>query len=164
MTPPWMPAKGPKTKRLAEARLKQLLFHGTFDDESFLEVARRQIPDAWTTLEMDLDVDEPKEKVTLYLDRSVARMFRSMGKGYHARINRLLATWVQMKIAEKVELEKDMLEAIEQADSESRATGTTTEMAKGRKKLHEHWAYAQGQLDALAGLETAGEKPDQAMR
>ena len=34
---------------------------------------------------------EKKVKVTLWLDASTAKFFRGMGKGYHARINRILA-------------------------------------------------------------------------
>jgi len=69
------------------------------------EALREAVPEAWHTLEQDLDVAEPKEKVTLYLDRSVAKFYRAMGQGYQARINRLLATWAQMKIAEEVQLD-----------------------------------------------------------
>lgn len=57
------------------------------------------VPDAWHTLAYDLDVTEPKVKVTLYLDRSVARAFQAMGHGYQARINRLLATYITMQAA-----------------------------------------------------------------
>ena len=69
------------------------------------EALREAVPEAWHTLEQDLDVAEPKQKVTLYLDRSVAKFYRAMGQGYQARINRLLATWAQMKIAEEVQLD-----------------------------------------------------------
>jgi uncharacterized protein (DUF4415 family) len=149
MTLPWTPTKGAKTKRMAEARLRQLLFQATYaDDDSFLDLARRQIPESWHTLEMDLDVDEPKEKVTLYLDRSVARMFRTMGKGYHARINRVLATWVQMKMAEKVGAEIRMLDQIAADAAEKRRSDDCSVLGERRKTLQEHWAYAQGVLDA----------------
>lgn len=53
---------------------------------------------------------EKKEKVTLYLDRSVARCFRGMGRGYQARINQLLRTWMQMKIAREVEIDEALNE------------------------------------------------------
>jgi hypothetical protein len=62
------------------------------------------VPAAWHMPEADLDAEEPREKVTLYLDRSVARFYRGMGRGCHARINRLLPTWAQMKIAGEVQL------------------------------------------------------------
>ena len=68
------------------------------DESEFIDTIRRNVPDAWHTLEMDLDVAEPTQKVTLYLDRSVVKAFRAMGRGYHARINRLLQTYLQMRI------------------------------------------------------------------
>ena len=37
--------------------------------------------------------------ISAYLDRAVVRCFRAMGGGYQARINRILETWVQMKMA-----------------------------------------------------------------
>ena len=46
------------------------------------------VPDAWHRLVADPGVAAPRGKVTLYLDRSVARLVRGMGRGYHARINR----------------------------------------------------------------------------
>lgn len=149
MSAGWAPTKGPKTKRLAEARLRQLLFLASCeDDTAFLERARRAIPEAWKTLELDIETTAPKEKVTLYLDRSVARMFRAMGGGYQARINRVLETYVQLKIAEHVALEIDMLEAIAKAaEDRRRPEEGSTELDGRRLALHEHWAYAQGIMD-----------------
>ena len=84
---------GPKTKRIARDRLYRLMFDWSIEDDfHFLQTARRHVPEAWHVLEMDIDVEEPKQKVTLYLNRSVVRMFQQMGKGYHARINRVLET------------------------------------------------------------------------
>ena len=94
-----------KTQRLARQTLSRNLL--ILQSESWLPAALHEdIPEAWHTLEADLDVQEPKEKVTLYLDRSVARFYRAMGQGYQARINRLLATWAQMKIAEELRLDE----------------------------------------------------------
>lgn len=56
--------------------------------------------EAWDTLEADVDVWEKKAKVTLMLDDSLAKFYRAQGVGYQARINRILATYAQMKIAE----------------------------------------------------------------
>lgn len=61
---------------------------------------REKIPEAWDTLEADVDVFEKKMKVTLRLDESVAKFYRAMGHGYQARINRILATFAQMRMAE----------------------------------------------------------------
>lgn len=93
-----------KTQRLARERF---LYHFALKSVDFdrhvADYIRKEIPDAWHMLEADIDVEEPREKVTLYLDRSVVRVFRAMGKGYHRRINHLLATWVQMKAGELLE-------------------------------------------------------------
>jgi uncharacterized protein (DUF4415 family) len=97
-----------KTERIARGRLLQHLWEARAD--ALEESLAAEVPEAWHTLEADLDVVERKVKVTLYLDASVARVFRAMGVGYQARINRILATWVQMKIAglmrERAEIER----------------------------------------------------------
>ncbi len=94
-----------KTQRIArEAMTRNLVY---LNSEVWLSASLREdIPDAWHTLEQDVDVQEPKEKVTLYLDKSVARFYRAMGKGYQERINRLLATWAQMKIADELRVDE----------------------------------------------------------
>jgi uncharacterized protein (DUF4415 family) len=86
-----------KSERIARGKLFRHLWEARADvlDAALAEA----VPEAWHTLEADLDVEEPKVKVTLYLDASVAAVFRGMGTGYQARINRVLATWAQMKIA-----------------------------------------------------------------
>ncbi len=103
-----MAEKLTKTERIARSKLFRHLWEAR-DDILDLELDA-EVPDAWHTLEADIDVEEPKVKVTLYLDSSVARVFKAMGKGYHARVNRVLATWAQMKIAgllrEREEIER----------------------------------------------------------
>lgn len=100
MTADRMPTKGPKTIRLAEARLYQLMFmsHMIDSDTFCLDVARKEIQDAWHTLKMNLETEAPKEKATRYLDRAVIAIFRNMGKGYQTRVNRVLETWLVVKI------------------------------------------------------------------
>ncbi|MCW9043821.1 MAG: BrnA antitoxin family protein [Pseudopelagicola sp.] len=100
------PAKRPQTKAAQNARA-QLIWDLTYLRRDRLIGAdiRDEVPEAWHTLEADIPAEETKEKVTLYLDRSVARFYKAMGKGYQARINRLLRTWAQMKIAEEVRLD-----------------------------------------------------------
>ncbi|MFB0931086.1 MAG: BrnA antitoxin family protein [Ascidiaceihabitans sp.] len=56
-----------------------------------------EVPDAWHIIVADLDCHAPKQKVTLYLDAPVAKAFKAMGQGYQARINRILATYLEMK-------------------------------------------------------------------
>ena len=99
--------KSTKAQRQARAALGRNLLMLT--TESWVTSALREaVPEAWHHLEQDLEVQERKEKVTLYLDKSVARFYRAMGKGYQARINRLLATWAQMKIAEELHIDAAM--------------------------------------------------------
>mgnify|MGYP001820788511 CR=1 FL=1 len=87
-----------KTERLARDRLIRNL--RAFEADSYFEFTlHQQIPDAWATLEEDVDVEEKKTKVTLYLDESVAKFYRALGKGYQARVNRVLATYAQLKIS-----------------------------------------------------------------
>jgi uncharacterized protein (DUF4415 family) len=85
-----------KGQRIARERLQRHLAELEADRPDWDRI-RRLVPDDWHRVAQDVDVEERKEKVTLYLDRSVVRVFRAMGLGYHARINRLLATWVQMQ-------------------------------------------------------------------
>ena len=100
------PQKRPQTKAAQNARA-QLIWDLTYLRRERLVSTdiRDEVPEAWHTLEADIEAEETKEKVTLYLDRSVARFYKAMGKGYQTRINRLLRTWAQMKIAEEVRLD-----------------------------------------------------------
>jgi uncharacterized protein (DUF4415 family) len=93
------PTPGPKTRRLAMTRLRRALSDHMDEERIEIELADA-IPDAWAMLESDVDCSEKKTKVTLYLDASVAKFFRAMGKGYQERINRLLGLYAQAKIAE----------------------------------------------------------------
>lgn len=70
-----------------------------------LETMRAKLPEDWHLVEHDLDLNEPKQKVTLYLDRSVARSFKAMGKGHQGVMNRVLHSWMQAKAAQMLELE-----------------------------------------------------------
>lgn len=95
------------TKAARQARDK-LLWDLTWlhRDNLVMTGIREDIPNEWHTLEVDIAVEEAKDKVTLYLDRSVARTFKAMGKGYQSRINRLLRTWLQMKIADELRIDE----------------------------------------------------------
>ncbi|SMY05903.1 BrnA antitoxin family protein [Flavimaricola marinus] len=97
-----------KTERIARERLFRHLWEDRKD--SLSEELRERVPDAWHTLERDLDVEEEKVKVTLYLDTSVAKFYRAMGKGYQPRINRILATWAQLKIGGFLESDRKFRE------------------------------------------------------
>ena len=149
MSTNWVPTKGPKTRRLAEERLHHLLFmHSMNSDMLFLETARQEIPEAWHTLEMDVETEAPKVKMTLYLDKAVAAMFRKMGKGYQARINRILETWMQMKMAEKAVFQKEIIDRLEEARADKEREDVGDKMLEHYAKLMEHWAYEEGWHDA----------------
>lgn len=96
--------RGTKAQRLAREALGRNLLLLTAE-RWVSDAIREAVPDAWHRLEQDCVVQERKEKVTLYLDQSVARFYRAMGKGYQGRINTLLATWAQMKIADELHVE-----------------------------------------------------------
>jgi uncharacterized protein (DUF4415 family) len=117
-----------KAEKLARRRLIYHLWVASEDRLPMHEV-RNEVPDAWATLEADLDCYAPKEKVTLYLDQPVAKAFKAMGKGYQGRINRILATWLQMKIGHVLEAERIMLADRRKAIlAEEREDGSETVM------------------------------------
>ena len=106
-----------KTARIAyERMLRHVLeidYEGLVPYYDLCEI----IPKAWDTLEQDIDVTEKKVKVTLLLDDSVAKFFRAQGQGYQARINRVLGTFAQMKIAE-IRLAEKRLARIREEEAE----------------------------------------------
>lgn len=150
----WAPGKGPKTRKLAEARFHQLLYLQTLasSEDYFLETARKEVPEAWHTLEMDVETERPKEKVTLYLDRAVLAMFREMGKGYQGRINRILETWMQMKMAEKAAFRLEVVDAVTDAREGMTREDVGERMMQHYEKMVEHWAYEEGWQDAVKAL------------
>ncbi|MGC8203047.1 BrnA antitoxin family protein [Aliiroseovarius sp. PTFE2010] len=98
-----------RTDRLNMERLSRNLNY--LDDENLaLEQVQAKVPEAWHTLEEDIEVFETKTKITLRLDNSVVKFYRAMGPGYQTRINRILATYAQMQIANLREAEAYMRE------------------------------------------------------
>lgn len=104
-----MPADRPytKTQRIALDRLGKRS-NELRNTPLWVYDLRKDVPSAWATLEQDIDVEEPKVKITLRLDASVAKFFRAMGSGYQARINRVLSTYAQLKIAEVLENDREL--------------------------------------------------------
>ena len=111
-----------KSERLARRRL---MYHLWLQDEDSLPLSeiRAEIPDAWHTVEADIDCYEHKQKLTLYLDQTVARLFKGLGKGYQARINRILQLWLQMKMARLVEESAGLIERRQQVLAREKRTG-----------------------------------------
>lgn len=115
----------PKSRRLYFERVR--LNAAALEHEEVSDYfVQAQVPEAWDTLEQDIDVDEPKEKVTLYLDASVAKFYKAMGRGYQPRINRVLATFAQMRIAQVKrlgEMLEDELDAVARLRAKAGAPG-----------------------------------------
>ena len=100
-----------RTQRLSRDKVfRYLAEERLYRDEELTAAMRDEVPDAWHTIEHDLDVTEPKVKVTLWLDGSTAKFYRAMGRGYQARINRILGLWAHLKIAKFIDREKRMKE------------------------------------------------------
>ncbi|AZQ68992.1 hypothetical protein EF888_18765 [Silicimonas algicola] len=88
-----------QTARMARRRLSRHL-EGLESDQGLWARVQTVAPEAWATLEEDIWCDEPKVKITLRIDASVAKFYRAMGPGYQARMNRVLASFALMRIGE----------------------------------------------------------------
>jgi uncharacterized protein (DUF4415 family) len=95
-----------KAERIARQGMIRFLNEEMLRESDVSLQMRDKVPEAWHTLEHDLDVVEAKSKVTLRLDESVAKFSRAMGPGYQARISRILALWANMKIGEALRTEE----------------------------------------------------------
>ncbi|WP_394179867.1 BrnA antitoxin family protein [Yoonia maritima] len=95
-----------KAQRIARQKMMRYLYEENIDETDLSLELRDKVPLAWHTLEHDLDVEEPKVKITLRLDESVAKFYRAMGPGYQARISRILGLWANMKIGEALRMEE----------------------------------------------------------
>ncbi len=95
-----------KAERIARQGMIRFLNEEMLRDSDVSLQLREKVPEAWHTLEHDLDIDEPKTKITLRLDDSVAKFYRAMGPGYQARISRILALWANMKIGDALRSEE----------------------------------------------------------
>lgn len=87
-------------------------------DKMIARMLSEEIPEEWHMIMHDIPAYEKKEKLTLYLDKSVAKFFKAMGNGYQARINRILATWARMVILEDMELENALRRRLSQTPPE----------------------------------------------
>lgn len=96
-----------RTARMARARLARHL-QGFGDDRNLWWRVQELVPEAWATVEEDIDCEEEKVKITLRIDASVAKLFRAMGKGYQVRIGHVLASYARMRIGEIHRQAKDL--------------------------------------------------------
>lgn len=107
-----------KAERIARQKLMRYLYEESVEPTNVSTELRDKVPEAWHTLEHDLDVYEPKTKITLWMDTSVARFYRAMGPGYQARISRILALWANMKIGEALRTEEVMMAQLRRLNEE----------------------------------------------
>jgi len=61
------------------------------------------IPSEWHRIWRGEDRDTRRTKVTLKLDADVVRFFKSMGPGYQPRMNRVLRSFMQARLAKIVD-------------------------------------------------------------
>ncbi|MEM6932953.1 MAG: BrnA antitoxin family protein [Pseudomonadota bacterium] len=70
-----------------------------------METLQRQrdlIPSAWHEMEEIAPCTPPKQKLSLVLDRDVVKFYRALGRGYQARMNAILRTWMQARRAKVI--------------------------------------------------------------
>lgn len=104
---PYFNASRGETRAQRYARERMTLhLYGISRDDQLCYTIRDLVPEAWATIEADIPVFEPKVKMTLRVDESIAKFYRGMGKGYQGRINRILGTYAQMRISEVEAFEK----------------------------------------------------------
>ena len=121
-----------KAERISREKIVRYLYEKQRLDDDILPVTlRKRVPDSWHTLEHDLDVEEPKVKVTLRLDASVAKFYRGMGVGYQARISRILALWAHMKIGKQLRLEERIYADLRQWNAKDNAAAKRGEPGGG---------------------------------
>jgi uncharacterized protein (DUF4415 family) len=115
-----------KAERIARQKMMRYLYEDSVDQTYLSLELRDKVPLAWHTLEHDLDVEEPKMKITLRMDESVAKFYRAMGPGYQARISRILGLWANMKIGEALRVEEAIyaqMKILNRLDRETAARG-----------------------------------------
>lgn len=70
-------------------------------------------PEGWGMVDVDFPPEPEREEVTLTLDKSLIAAFRKMNGDVDGRINRILETWLQMKLAGMLREEQAMAATIE---------------------------------------------------
>ena len=98
-----------KTERIARRGYYRDLYVLKNLERPDYDELRRELPEEWHMLAEDVDLTEEKVKVTLYLDKSVARTFRGMGKGHQSMMNRVLRTYLQAGMAGFLERDRRRL-------------------------------------------------------
>ena len=60
--------------------------------------ATSRIPDEWHEIAQNR-APQPKERITMAVDRDVLKFFRSMGAGYQPRLNEVLRSYMHARLA-----------------------------------------------------------------
>jgi uncharacterized protein (DUF4415 family) len=74
-----------------------------------------QVPKLWEQVARERG-PQPKVRISLWVERDVVRVFKSMGAGYQTRMNDVLRLWVQARIA-------GVIRSVEQAEMFDRSAG-----------------------------------------
>ena len=152
----WEPTNGPEAKKLAEAPWHALMAQMGSDALSF-ESLKVKVPDEWWTLEMDFECAAPEEKVTLYVDRAVARMFRTMEHRIRRGSTGSLGLRLQMQFAAPWHKEKDIVYwAMKASEKKRREELEPGKMAEHEVRLMEDLAWPK---DYEAGQKAASSDP-----
>jgi len=97
---PFEPRKLTAAERRAEVLLNQELMQLRLEAEALK--LRDDIPSAWHDVESEHPCTPKKVKLTLTLDEDVVKYYRSMGRGFHARTNAILRTWMLARKAKMI--------------------------------------------------------------
>ena len=57
------------------------------------------IPAGWWRLELDMPASPAKEQISIRIDEDVMAFFRGYGTGYQTRMNKVLRTYMQARLA-----------------------------------------------------------------
>ncbi|MEM1236514.1 MAG: BrnA antitoxin family protein [Pseudomonadota bacterium] len=97
---PWRktPDKMTEKERIAALNSVEGLRELEYDLRDALN-RRGTFPGDWNHIAEGLDRDAARVKVTIRLDADVVKFFRLMGPGYQTRINRVLRSYMQARVA-----------------------------------------------------------------
>lgn len=105
----------------AEANARRRLTRYSYEmrmEEDLVSEIDDLVPDDWHLVDADFPCDPPKAELTIEVDRDVADAFRKMGGDVDGRVNRILGTWLQMKIAGLMRTREAMRHELERLRSE----------------------------------------------
>ncbi|MEL6678293.1 MAG: BrnA antitoxin family protein [Pseudomonadota bacterium] len=71
-------------------------------DVAFNTAVAKFVPSTWEDLPERYPCKPPKTRVTLLVDRDVAKFFRAMGRGHQARMNAVLRTFMLALLSKEI--------------------------------------------------------------